>query len=159
MVAQSLIAKEVLKKGLKSSREFSVSQLGYDFIGLFIRLAFFLLMGVLVQSYMTASIVGGNWLNSVAGFFNIKFPATLPEWVVKLFTTGYNGIAFWQILQISAIVLVLIEYTQYDRMLKEKGQKPNVTTQGVFLMLGLALSLMVFPQTIQKIKEMRIINK
>jgi len=159
MVVQSLIAKEVLKKGLKSSREFSVSQLGYDFIGLFIRLAFFLLMGVLVQSYMTASIVGGNWLNSVAGFFNIKFPSTLPEWVVKLFTTGYNGIAFWQILQISAIVLVLIEYTQYDRMLKEKGQKPNVTTQGVFLMLGLALSLMVFPQTIQKIKEMRIINK
>jgi len=159
MVVQSLIAKEVLKKGLKSSREFSVSQLGYDFIGLFIRLAFFLLMGVLVQSYMTASIVGGNWLNSVAGFFNIKFPSTLPEWVVKLFTTGYKGIAFWQILQISAIVLVLIEYTQYDRMLKEKGQKPNVTTQGVFLMLGLALSLMVFPQTIQKIKEMRIINK
>ena len=159
MVVQSLIAKEVLKKGLKSSREFSVSQLGYDFIGLFIRLAFFLLMGVLVQSYMTATIAGGNWLNSVAGFFNIKFPSTLPEWVVKLFTTGYNGIAFWQILQISAILLVLIEYTQYDRMLKEKGQKPNVTTQGVFLMLGLALSLMVFPQTIQKIKEMRIINK
>ncbi len=159
MVVQSLIAKEVLKKGLKSSREFSVSQLGYDFIGLFIRLAFFLLMGVLVQSYMTASIVGGNWLNSVAGFFNIKFPSTLPEWVVKLFTSGYNGIAFWQILQISAILLVLIEYTQYDRMLKEKNQKPNVTTQGVFLMLGLMLSLMVFPQTIQKIKEMRIINK
>ena len=159
MVVQSLIAKEVLKKGLKSSREFSVSQLGYDFIGLFIRLAFFLLMGVLVQSYMTASIVGGNWLNSVAGFFNIKFPSTLPEWVVKLFTTGYNGVAFWQILQISAILLVLIEYTQYDRMLKEKNQKPNVTTQGVFLMLGLALSLLVFPQTIQKIKEMRIINK
>ena len=159
MVVQSLIAKEVLKKGLKSSREFSVSQLGYDFIGLFIRLAFFLLMGVLVQSYMTASIVGGNWLNSVAGFFNIKFPSTLPEWVVKLFTTGYNGVAFWQILQISAIILVLIEYTQYDRMLKEKGQRPNVTTQGVFLMLGLALSLLVFPQTIQKIKEMRIINK
>ena len=159
MVVQSLIAKEVLKKGLKSSREFSVSTLGYDFIGLFIRLAFFLLMGVLVQSYMTASIVGGNWLNSVAGFFNIKFPATLPEWVVKLFTVGYNGIAFWQIVQISAIILVLIEYTQYDRMLKEKGQKPNVTTQGVFLMLGLALSLMVFPQTIQKIKEMRILQQ
>ena len=159
MVVQSLIAKEVLKKGLKSSREFSVSQLGYDFIGLFIRLAFFLLMGVFVQSFFTASIVGGNWLNSVAGFFNIKFPSTLPEWVVKLFTTGYNGIAFWQILQISAILLVLIEYTQYDRMLKEKNQKPNVTTQGVFLMLGLALSLLVFPQTIQKIKEMRIINK
>ena len=116
-------------------------------------------MGVLVQSYFTATIAGGNWLNSVAGFFNIKFPATLPEWVVKLFTVGYNGIAFWQIVQISAIILVLIEYTQYDRMLKEQNQKPNVTTSAVFLMLGLALSLMVFPQTIQKLKERRILNE
>ncbi len=159
MVVQSLLAKEVIKKGLKTSREFSVSQLGYDFVGLFIRLAFFLLMGVLIQSYMSATIVGGNWLNSVAGFFNIKFPATLPEWTIKLFTTGYNGIAFWQILQISAIVLVLIEYTQYDRMLKLKNEKMNVTTTGVFLMIGLALSLMVFPQTIQKLKERRILNE
>ena len=159
MVVQSLLAKEVIKKGLKTSREFSVSQLGYDFVGLFIRLAFFLLMGVLIQSYMSATIVGGNWLNSVAGFFNIKFPSTLPEWTIKLFTTGYNGIAFWQILQISAIVLVLIEYTQYDRMLKLKNEKMNVTTTAVFLMIGLALSLMVFPQTIQKLKERRILNE
>ena len=158
MVVQSLIAKQVLKKGLKSSREFSVSTLGYDFIGLFIRLAFFLLMGVLVQSYFTATIVGGNWLSSAAGFFNIKFPDTLPEPIIKLFTTGYNGIAFWQILQISAVLLVVFEYTQYDRSLKEKGEKPNATTQGLFLMIALALSLMVFPQTIQKIKEMKIIN-
>ena len=52
MVVQSLIAKEVMKKGLKSSREFSVSQLGYDFVGLFIRLAFFLLMGDGVEIQM-----------------------------------------------------------------------------------------------------------
>ena len=82
----------------------------------------------------------------------------MPEPIIKLFTTGYNGIAFWQILQISAILLVVFEYTQYDRSLKEKGEKPNVTTQGLFLMIALGLSLMVFPQTIQKIKEMKIIN-
>ena len=47
---------------------------------------------------------------------------------------------------------------QYDRSLKEKGEKPNATTQGLFLMIALAFSLMVFPQTVQKIKEMRILN-
>jgi len=47
---------------------------------------------------------------------------------------------------------------QYDRMLKEKDQKPNATSQAVFLIIAIALSLMVFPQTIQKIKEMKIIN-
>ena len=146
------------RAGLKASKQYSVSVLGYDFVGLSMRLFLFLGVGVLVQAYFTATIAGGNWLNTVAGFFNIKFPSTLPEWLTKLFSTGYKGIAFWQILQITAILLVVFEYMQYDRMLKEKGEKPNATTQAVFLMIALALSLMVFPQTIQKFKEMRILN-
>ena len=146
------------RAGLKASKQYSVSVLGYDFIGLGMRLGIFLTVGVLIQAYMTATIAGGSWLNTVAGFFNIKFPDTLPEWLTKLFTTGYNGVAFWQIMQIVSILLVLIEYQQYDRSLKEKGEKPNVTTQGVFLAIGLALSLMVFPQMIQKFKEIKILS-
>ena len=146
------------KDGLKASKQYSVSVLGYDFIGLSMRLFLFLGVGVLVQAYFTATIAGGNWLNTVAGFFNIKFPSTLPEWLTKLFSTGYKGIAFWQILQITAILLVVFEYMQYDRMLKEKGEKPNATSQAVFLMIALALSVMVIPETVQKFKEMRILN-
>tara|TARA_Y100000296_G_scaffold50687_1_gene58147 strand:+ start:317 stop:793 length:477 start_codon:yes stop_codon:yes gene_type:complete len=147
------------RAGLKASKKYSASVLGYDFVGLAMRLFLFLAVGVLIQSYMTATIKGGSFLNNIAGFFNIKFPDTLPEPIIKLFTTGYNGIAFWQVLQITAILLVVFEYLQYDRTLKEKGEKPNATTQGLFLMIALGLSLMVFPQTIQKIKEMRIINQ
>ena len=146
------------RAGLKASKQYSVSVLGYDFVGLCMRLFLFLGVGVLVQAYFTATIAGGNWLNTVAGFFNIKFPSTLPEWLTKLFSTGYKGIAFWQILQFAAILLVVFEYMQYDRMLKEKGEKPNATTQAVFLMIALALSLMVIPETVQKFKEMRILN-
>jgi len=146
------------RAGLKASKQYSVSVLGYDFIGLAMRLFLFLGVGVLIQAYMTATISGGNWLNSIAGFFNIKFPSTLPEWLTRLFTTGYNGVTFFQVLQISAILLVLFEYMQYDRSLKEKGEKPNVTTQGLFLLIALLLSIMVVPQTIQKFKEMKILN-
>ena len=146
------------RAGLKASKQYSVSVLGYDFVGLAMRLGIFLTVGVLIQAYFTATIAGGNWLNTVGGFFNIKFPSTLPEWLTKLFTTGWNNIAFWQIMQVIAILLVLIEYQQYERSLKEKGEKPNVTTQGAFLMIGLALSLMVFPQMIQKFKESRILS-
>ena len=146
------------RTGLKASKQYSISVLGYDFIGLAMRLLIFLGVGVLIQAYMTATISGGNWLNSIAGFFNIKFPSTLPEWLTRLFTTGYNGVAFWQILQISAILLVIIEYMQYERSLKEKGQKPNVTTQGLFLLIAGALALMVVPQTVQKFKELKILN-
>jgi len=146
------------RAGLKASKQYSVSVLGYDFIGLSMRLFLFLGIGVLIQAYMSATIQGGNWLNSIAGFFNIKFPSTLPEWLTKLFTTGYKGIAFWQILQITAILLVVFEYMQYDRMLKEKGEKPNASTSALFLLIALALSILVIPETVQKFKEMRILQ-
>jgi len=47
---------------------------------------------------------------------------------------------------------------QYDRMLKEKGEKPNASTTALFLLIALALSVMVIPETVQKFKEMRILN-
>ena len=72
------------RAGLKASKQYSVSVLGYDFVGLAMRLGIFLTVGVLIQAYFTATITGSSWLNIVAGFFNIKFPDTLPEWLTKL---------------------------------------------------------------------------
>jgi len=158
MVIQKLLVEEGMKRGLKASREYSVSVLGYDFIGLISRLAIFFLTGFLINSYFQATIQGGIWLNSLAGFFGLNFPTTLPEWVTKLFTTGLKNITFWQIVQTIAVLIVVVEYMQYDRMLKEKQEKPNVTTTAVFAMIGIGLSLITFPQIIQKVKEMKIIN-
>jgi len=158
LVIQKLLVEEGMKRGLKASREYSVSVLGYDFVGLISRLAIFFLTGFLINSYFQATIQGGIWLNSLAGFFGLNFPTTLPEWVTKLFTTGLKNITFWQIVQTIAVLIVVVEYMQYDRMLKQTDQKPNVTTTAVFAMIGLGLSLITFPQIIQKVKEMRIIN-
>jgi len=159
MVIQKLLIEEGMKRGLKASREYSVSVLGYDFIGLISRLAIFFLTGFLINSYFHATIQGNIWLNSLAGFFGVKFPATLPEWTVKLFTnSGYHNITFWQIVQIISVLIVVVEYLQYDRMLKEKQEKPNITSGAVFAMIGLGLSLITFPQIIQKIKESRILS-
>ena len=158
MVIQKLLVEEGMKRGLKASREYSVSVLGYDFIGLISRLAIFFLTGFLINSYFQATIQGGIWLNSLAGFFGLNFPTTLPEWTTKLFTTGFHNITFWQIVQVISVLIVVMEYMQYDRMLKEKQEKPNITTGAVFAMIGLVLSLITFPQIVQKIQEMRVIN-
>jgi len=155
---QKLLIEEGMKRGLKASREYSVSVLGYDFIGLISRLAIFFLTGFLINAYFQATIQGGIWLNSLAGFLGLNFPTTLPEWTTKLFTTGFHNITFWQIVQTIAVLIVVVEYMQYERMLKEKQEKPNVTTTAVFAMIGIGLSLVTFPQIIQKVKEMRIIN-
>jgi hypothetical protein len=156
---QKLLVEEGMKRGLKASREYSVSVLGYDFIGLISRLAIFFITGFLINSYFQATIQGGIWLNSLAGFFGLNFPTTLPEWTTKLFTTGFHNITFWQIVQVISVLIVVMEYMQYDRMLKEKQEKPNITTGAVFAMIGLGLSLITFPQIIQKVKEMRILNE
>ena len=158
MVIQKLLVEEGMKRGLKASREYSVSVLGYDFVGLISRLAIFFLTGFLINSYFQATIQGGIWLNSLAGFFGLNFPTTLPEWTTKLFTTGFHNITFWQIVQVIAVLIVVVEYMQYDRMLKQTNEKPNVTTGAVFAMIGLGLSLITFPQIVQKIQEMRVIN-
>ena len=161
MVIQKLLLEEGVKRGLKASREYSVSVLGYDFIGLISRIGIFFITGFLINSYFQATIQGGIWLNSLAGFFGVSFPTTLPDWTIKLFTTGFHNITFWQIVQTIAVLIVVMEYFQYDRSLKEQTppKKPNVTTTAVFAMIGLGISLITFPQIIQKFKEMRILQK
>jgi len=212
------------KSTIKTTREQSVSILGYDFLGLISRLSIFFIVAFLINAYFVASIKGGIWLNAAANVFGFHFPQTLPQWLVDLFTVGigtkgipisttptaagmynppdwnkkfevggefaglkyfdYGSIAhhqhqpdfdptftragititFWQIIQIIAVLLVIVEAMQYTKGLKEKtlehpnGQKPNVTTLGVFSLLALGLSLITFPQIIQRVQEMRIVN-
>ena len=155
---QKLLVEEGMKRGLKASREYSVSVLGYDFIGLVGRLIVFFLAAFLINSYFQATISGNIWLNSLGSFFGMKFPQSLPQWVTDLFTVGYHNINFWQIVQIIAILLVIVEYTQYDKKLKLQNERPNATTTAVFTMLAIGLALITFPTMIQKIKEMRVIN-
>ena len=77
MVLQKLLIEEGIKRGLKESQKYSVSVLGYDFIGLVSRLVVFFIMAFLINSYFIATISGGIWLNSLGGFFNMKFPSAV----------------------------------------------------------------------------------
>ena len=105
MVIQKLLVEEGIKRGLKESQKYSVSVLGYDFIGLVSRLAVFFVMAFLINSYFIATISGGIWLNSLGGFFNMKFPTTLPEWLTQLFTTGYKGFTFWNLVTTISVLI------------------------------------------------------
>ena len=157
MVLQKLLVEEGVKRGLKQSRDYSVSVLGYDFIGLVGRLMVFFLASFMINAYFVATIQGGIWLNALGTFFNMKFPTTLPDYLTQLFTTGYKGVTFWNIVTTISILLVVIEAMQYDKMLKQKDEKPNITTLAVFGVLALGLSLITFPELINKMRERRII--
>ena len=155
------------RAGLKASKQYSVSVLGYDFIGLIMRLAVFYFTAFIINSYFIATIKGGIWLNAFTTLLGSKpFPQTLPQWVIDLFTVGLGSkgftpsetpvaegkfnpsgwnesydygslehqqidpsmappisrasftVTFWQIIQVISILLVIMEYTQYERKLK-----------------------------------------
>ena len=80
----------------------------------------------------------------------MKFPSTLPQWLTQLFTTGYKGFTFWNLVTTISVLIVVVEAMQYDKMLKEKD-KTNITTLAVFGVIALGLSLITFPTIIQKI--------
>ena len=79
------------RAGLKASKQYSVSVLGYDFIGLISRITLFIGIAFLINAYFVASIKGNIWLNGVAAVFGVRFPQTLPQWLVSLFTDGIGS--------------------------------------------------------------------
>ena len=70
MVVQKLL----LQEGLKRTKQYSVSVLGYDFLGLAMRLGLFLTVGVLIQAYFTATISGGSFLIQSPDFLILNSP-------------------------------------------------------------------------------------
>ena len=82
------------KGAIKTTRQQSVSILGYDFLGLISRLAIFFGIAFLINAYFIASIKGNIWLNSAASVFGFHFPQTLPQWLVDLFTVGIGSKGF-----------------------------------------------------------------
>ena len=154
-LALAATASQFGRKGLKQTRELSVSITGYDFVGLASRLIVFFLVAYGINLYFKATLAGGTFLNAVG----LNFPNTTPDWLRKLFEEGYQGVTYWNIIQVIAILLVVMEALQYDRKLKESGEKPNATTLGLFALIVLGLSLVTFPQMIQKIQEFQLMVK
>jgi len=154
-LALAATASQFGRKGLKQTRELSVSITGYDFVGLASRLIVFFLVAYGINLYFKATIAGGTFLNAVG----LNFPATTPEWLRKLFEEGYQGVTYWNIIQTIAILLVVMEALQYDRKLKESDKKANATTLGLFALIVLGLALVTFPQMIQKIQEFQLMVK
>ena len=163
MVVQSLLAAAPIaarlgKEGIKKGKEYSVSEYGYDFIGLITRIFIFFAIGYLIDLYFKASIAGGTILNTIASTLGLSLPTTMPDWLRQLFQEGYHGVSFWKIIQVIAILIVVMEYVQYDRTLKERGEKPNASTIGLFVLLGGALTIATVPQVVQMVKERQIIT-
>ena len=86
-IPETILAKEIGKRGTKVSGEFLEKKLGYNFVDLVTKLALFYIIAFLIAKYMEAIIYFQGGLSTVAGFFGIKMAQAdqLPKQWVELF--------------------------------------------------------------------------
>jgi len=86
-IQSAMLARQIAKRGSKSSGELLEKKLGYNFIDLVTKLALFYIIAFLISKYMEAIIYFQGGLSTLAGFFGIKMAQAdqLPKQWVELF--------------------------------------------------------------------------
>ncbi len=148
---QSILA----STAIDMSKRVSVETFGYDFPSLVIKLGFFFLTGLLISKFMEAVIFTRGIFVLVANTLGFNVPSSdqVPESLKKLFSDGYYGFKFWDIIKILAIILVIWEYFNYSRTQKSTNGKISPLTTGIFVLIITLLGLVTVPELINKLKS------
>ena len=156
MAAQTVIfaAKAGAAAKAKAS-EVSVDIFKYDFVNLITKLVIFFVFSYIVAKIFEAIIFGQGLIVSFVALFGLKLPQSLPEPLVNFFQEGIKGFRYWDFIKVLAIMLVIMELTNWFEQQKKLGIKPSPMTLGVFTVLIGGMTLITFPELIQRVKEIR----
>jgi len=145
---------------LEGSQRLSKSQFQYDFPGLILKLTVYFVIAYTIAKFFESVIFGENTLKAFLNLLGVNLPNSLPEPVVNFFSNGIQGFKYWDIIKIFAILLVLYEWFNWYNSVKGNPKlPPSPMTQGVFAVLIAGLSLTTFPELIQRIRELKVMNK
>ena len=105
LVSSALIARQ----GAKEASKISKKSLGFDFIPLLTSLILYYVIAFAFAKFMEASKFATGGFISIANFLGANIPSTeeLPSQWNRLFDeTGYNGVKFWDIINVVALLIV-----------------------------------------------------
>ena len=156
MAAQTvIIAASAAKRAKEKGSEISVDLFKYDFVNLITKLVIFFVFSYVIAKIFEAIIFGQGLVVSFAALFGLKLPQSLPEPLVNFFQEGIKGFRYWDFIKVLAIMLVIMELTNWFEQQKKLGIKPSPMTLGVFTVLIGGMTLITFPELIQRVKEIR----
>ncbi len=142
-------------KAKEASAAISVDLFKYDFVNLITKLVIFFVFSYIVAKIFEAIIFGQGLVVSFVALFGLKLPQSLPEPIVNFFQEGIKGFRYWDFIKVLAILLVIMELTNWFEQQKKLGIKPSPMTLGVFTVLIGGMTLITFPELIQRVKEIR----
>jgi len=138
----------------KASQQ-SIELFGYDFVSLIMKLLIYFATAFAVAKVMEAIVFARGAFTVIAGLFGINIPKSdqLPQSLIDLFGEGFHGVKYWDAVKVVAILLVVVEYLRYVDVNEKNGGKASAMTTGVFLMIGLGLSLITIPELVKRLKS------
>ncbi len=149
----------VARQGFKASQKLSSDAFTFDFPALIVKLTVFYLIAYAVSKIFEAIIFGQNTLFGIAKLFGVNLPTTLPEPLVNFFQEGIKGIKYWDIVKVISILLVVMEWNNWNQTQKALRINPSPMTTGVFFVIISGLVLITVPELFQRFKEMRAMSQ
>ena len=136
-------------------RDKAKENLGFDFVGLLVKLFVFYTIAFVFAKFMEGVIYARGAFTIIANTLGFSIPSNeqLPQSLKDLFgDTGVKGFKFWDIIKIVSILLVTAEFFRYVNTNKALGAKASPMTIGIFTLMILALGLTTIPELIQRVK-------
>ena len=91
----------------------SKETLGYDFVGLIVKIFFFYVFALIADGVISAIITGNGFVATVTKLLGKSIPNFLPDSIVQFYTDGYNGVKYWDLVNFGIMALIGYEALQY----------------------------------------------
>jgi hypothetical protein len=144
---------QVAGQAVQAGKQISTELLGYDFVGLLVKIVFFQLAALAIAKYIEAVIGTSNFIVNFAKLLGFQIPSFLPQSVVDFYTSGWNGIKYWDVVKLATVAIIAFEMHQYAQTQKRLGAEPSTATLATFpLIIGFFL-IITLPELIQRIKD------
>ena len=152
LVSSALIARQ----GAKEASKISKKSLGFDFIPLLTSLVLYYVIAFGFAKFMEASKFATGGFISIANFLGANIPSTeeLPSQWNRLFDeTGYNGVKFWDIINVVALLIIIATALNFQKNTEASGNQVQLITWAIFAMLGGFIIVTGVSKLVMKLQE------
>jgi|TARA_B100001750_G_C15373421_1_gene528535 hypothetical protein len=144
------------KQGAKQAQKISVQYLGFDFVPLITSLFIFYVIAFVIAKFMQASQLASGGFMALSNLLGFKVPssAELPDTWSKLFTeTGYKGFKFWDIINITALLIVVVTALNFQKSTEATGNKVQPITWAIFGLIAGFITIAGISKLVMKFTE------
>jgi len=154
--SRAVVVAEGARQTVKAAQEaqrLSAELIGYDFVGLLMKVVFFQIAALAIAKYIEGVLGASNFIVGLARLLGFNIPAFLPQSLIDFYQNGWAGVKYWDIVKLLTVAIIAMELNSYANAQKKLGGEPSPAAVAVFLLLIGFFMLITLPEMIQRIKD------